>query len=196
MMMLSSSDLLRQMSPISLPDPHTIVRVSKQPVFDASGREVPFGNIFNERETIVVFIRHFFCGSCQAYVSQLASVHSEALERANKQLVIVGCGEFQAINAYAETTKFKGPIYTDPSRSLYRLLKLVDSNLKTTPAGQERKSYLYNLPFIRVLFGSLWSGPLKHPSLIGKQGNVSQLGAFLYLILISEILNIISLILI
>jgi len=163
------------MSPIALPDIDTIVRVSKQTVYDASGNEIKFGNLYNDQEAIVVFIRHFFCGNCQAYVTQLASVRPEALERANKTLIVIGCGDHKPIKAYCETTGYQGQIYTNPSRSLYRLLKLTEK-LQRTPTGKRKKDYLGGTSFFRNLISSIWSGPLKNPRLIGKQGNIAQLG--------------------
>lgn len=40
-----------------------------------------------------------------------------------------------------ETTGFKGDVYANPSRSLYKALGLVE-NLQKTPAGQNKRSYL------------------------------------------------------
>ena len=68
------------------------------------------------------------------------------------------------------------------------------SNLQTTPKGEEKRSYLkrsflnntlWSIWVRRLLiarlvslraFSSLQRGPLKNPSHIGKQGNISQLG--------------------
>ena len=88
-------------------------------------------------------------------MSQLASVKQEALDNADLQLVIVGCGEWQPIKNYADNTGFKGPIYADPSRALYRHFGLGE-NLNTTPAGQEKKSYLAGMSMIGNVFSSIW----------------------------------------
>ena len=42
----------------------------------------------------------------------------------------------------SENAKFTGPIYADPSVKLYHALGMDVENLKTTPANQERPSYL------------------------------------------------------
>ena len=39
-------------------------------------------------------------------------------------------------------TDFRGPIYADPTRKLYRTLGMTIETFQVTPAGTERKSYL------------------------------------------------------
>ncbi|KAG5349925.1 hypothetical protein C0989_001252, partial [Termitomyces sp. Mn162] len=80
-----------------------------------------------------------------------------------------------ATGSQFNTTKFSGPIYADPSRSLYRALGMNIEKLEGTPPGQQRKSYLTTGP-LKNAMKSIWKGPLKHPNLLGKQGNISQLG--------------------
>ncbi|KAI0076830.1 hypothetical protein K474DRAFT_1662562 [Panus rudis PR-1116 ss-1] len=158
-----------------LPDAGAIEKASKIEVFDANGQAVEFGTLIDKRETIVVFIRHFFCGACQAYVSELSSVRPEALDKANKDLIIIGCGDYTLIKNYAETTQFRGIIYADPSRSLYRIFGLTES-LERTPAGKQKRGYLAGQSFLGNVLSSIWKGPLMHPHHIGKQGKLSQLG--------------------
>jgi len=159
----------------SVLDSQTIARATKLPVYDAIGNAVEFGSLFSEQKTVVVFIRHFFCGSCQQYVLQLASVPKGTLEGAGTRLVVIGCGDWHLIKNYCETTGFEGEMYADPSRALYKCLGLTES-LDRTPAGQEKRSYLTGRSFMGNLVKSIWDGPLKNPQHIGKQGNISQLG--------------------
>ncbi|KAI6120990.1 AhpC/TSA antioxidant enzyme-domain-containing protein [Pisolithus croceorrhizus] len=143
-------------------------------IFDSRGQPVEFGSLLKE-PVIVVFIRHFFCGSCQQYVAQLSSVRAEALSKAKRQLIIVGCGSYEAIAAYKEITSCPFAIYADPKRELYRALGMTYETLALTPANEKRRSYLQRGLLGNVL-RSIWTGPLKNLSLIGKQGNISQLG--------------------
>jgi len=46
----------------ALPDETTTKEASDLEVFDINGDKVKFGSIFASEKTIVVFIRHFFCG--------------------------------------------------------------------------------------------------------------------------------------
>ncbi|KAF8901382.1 AhpC/TSA antioxidant enzyme-domain-containing protein [Gymnopilus junonius] len=156
----------------AIPDEKTIQRASELNVLDVNGENVEFGSLFKDEKTVVVFIRHFFCGQ---YVEALAAVPHKLLSRGATSIVVIGCGDYQPIANYAASTNFFGPIYTDPTRQLYKVLGMDVENLEKTPASQEKKSYL-TLSTARNLAMSLWRGPIKHPSLIGKNGDISQLG--------------------
>jgi len=159
----------------AIPDASEIAKAADLDILNAKGDEVKFGSIFQEKKVIVVFIRHFFCGTCQQYVKQLALVSKESLEAANTEIVIVGCGDYQPISEYAEITGFTGQIYANPTRKLYHALGMNIENLETTPAGQQKRSYV-TMGYLSNALQSIWKGPLKNPSLIGKQGKISQLG--------------------
>ncbi|KAF8954544.1 AhpC/TSA antioxidant enzyme-domain-containing protein [Flammula alnicola] len=161
----------------TVPYEKTIAEAAELEVFDIKGEKVKFGSLFKDEKTVIVFIRHFFCGvrSCQAFVEQLATVPKEALEQAGTRIVLIGCGEYNVIESYTETTKFTGTIYADPTRKLYHALGMDIETLDRTPAGEQKRSYL-TLSFFSNVVQSIWRGPLKNPSLIGKQGKISQLG--------------------
>ncbi|KAI6154227.1 AhpC/TSA antioxidant enzyme-domain-containing protein [Pisolithus tinctorius] len=158
----------------SVPDEASLRSAAGTTIFDAKGQPVEFGSLLKE-PVIVVFIRHFFCGSCQQYVMQLSSVRPEALSKANRKVIIVGCGSYEVIAAYKETTSCPFSIYADPKRELYHALGMTIETLALTPANEKRRSYLQK-GFLGNILSSIWSGPLKNPSLIGKQGKISQLG--------------------
>jgi len=142
---------------MSLPDASTIEQASKLNVLNSDGKQVLFGSLIQNTnaDTIVVFIRHFFCGRCQAYVMQLATVKHEALEKANKKLIVIGCGDYQPIKTYSEHTEFRGPIYADPSRSLFKLFGLTESFGKT-PKNEQKKTYSIGSDFSNA-FISIWA---------------------------------------
>ncbi|KAG7443868.1 uncharacterized protein BT62DRAFT_971657 [Guyanagaster necrorhizus] len=147
-------------------------------IFDSTGSAVKFGSLLPSDvagKVVVVFIRHFFCGSCKQYVEQLASVPKESLDKSNVRIIIIGCGHSDAISVYKESTKFPGQIYADPSRKLYHALGMNIETLAATPAWKEKRSYLKLGTFSNVV-SSIFKGPLQTPGLIGKQGNISQLG--------------------
>lgn len=159
----------------AIPDAKTLSDASSLEVLDSSGNRVPFGSLFESEKIVLVFIRHFFCGSCQDYVTQLSTVRKEALEEARMKIVVIGCGDWQPIESYTELTEFKGPIYADPSRKLYTTLGMTLESLASAPAGEPKKSYISG-GALALTFRSIWKGPVKNPALIGKQGNISQLG--------------------
>ncbi|KZT73400.1 hypothetical protein DAEQUDRAFT_703823 [Daedalea quercina L-15889] len=156
-----------------VPSTQDVAEATKLIVYDSQGNSIEFGNLIRHQKTVVVFIRHFFCGSCQQYVMQLALVPPESLQQAGARLVVIGCGEWQPIQNYCETTGFKGEMYADPSRALYKIFGLAE-NLDGTPTGEERRSYLTKGVLSNAV-QSTWKA-LKVPRLIGKQGKISQLG--------------------
>lgn len=106
----------------------------------------------------------------------MAGVKDEALKEAGTKIILIGCGEYEPIQFYAgmlctfassqtanrpnyayttETTGFKGPIYADPTRALFRHFDLT-STLQNTPAGEAKKSYMADKSFLGAVFGSIW----------------------------------------
>ncbi|PBK87150.1 hypothetical protein ARMGADRAFT_939327 [Armillaria gallica] len=166
-----------------IPQQSALAEASQLEVFDSTGSTVKFGTLLPSdpsEKVVVVFIRHFFCGVLslhfvQQYVEQLASVPHDSLEKSKTRIIIIGCGHSDAISVYKESTKFPGHIYADPTRKLYHSLGMDIENLAVTPAGKERRSYL-KLGIFSNAVSSIFKGPLKSPSLIGRQGNISQLG--------------------
>jgi len=149
-------------------------------VFDENGDRIPFGNIYKDKRTVVIFIRHFFCGSCKAYIEAIAKIRKDAFENANTDIALIGCGDYTLLKEYIESTGFNGRGYADPSRKTYKLLGMI-STLKTTPKGEQKKEYVPN-SFLMNTLRSTWAF-LKTPSvsLAGKGGNVFQLGGELIL---------------
>lgn len=116
-------------------------------VTKSDGTKVPFKSLYwaqpnRKRKTLIIFIRHFFCGvctitsahylrsqsdevqNCQEYVRSLkAQVSPESLA-ADVSIVIVGCGSHTLIDSYICETECPYPIYTDPSKRLYDALGL------------------------------------------------------------------------
>ncbi|KAF8880384.1 AhpC/TSA antioxidant enzyme-domain-containing protein [Mucidula mucida] len=160
----------------TFPDQAALSSGMELQVFDAKGQLVSFDSILPASgKTVVVFIRHFFCGICKAYVEDLARLPSDVLTQSGVQIVVIGCGQWQPIASYAQDTKFTGKIYADPSRKLYRSLGMTVENLSGTPSGETKRSYIKTSTLTNAL-QSIYKGPLSHPSLMGKQGNISQLG--------------------
>lgn len=54
-----------------------------------------------------------------------------------------------------ETTGFQGSIYADPSRKLYNVLGMDIENLKVTPAGEQKRSYIKTSGLVNAIT-SIW----------------------------------------
>ena len=92
-----------------------------------------------------------------------------------------------------ERTGFKGAIYADPTRSVYHALGMDIERLALTPADEKKRGYVRS-NIVSLTLSSIWvplhsfsfschcthrawqNGPVTNPGLIGKQGNISQLG--------------------
>ncbi|KAJ3739655.1 AhpC/TSA antioxidant enzyme-domain-containing protein [Lentinula detonsa] len=159
----------------SIPDGDTLSKVSDLEVYDTTGRKIRLGSFFATQRVIAVFIRHFFCG---LYVSQLTSEYaklSKAFEEAHIDIIVIGCGDWQPIENYSDITGFPSrKIFADPSLSVFHGLGMNSQTLARTPTGEKKASYITK----GIIEGSLWSiwKALKNPLLIGKQGNIAQLG--------------------
>ncbi|KAF9061191.1 AhpC/TSA antioxidant enzyme-domain-containing protein [Rhodocollybia butyracea] len=168
----------------NIPDNDTLSKASDLEVLDFEGKKVSFGSLFTERKMILVFIRHFFCGTpirwqnCQQYVSKLNSEYeklSNALEESNTGMALIGCGDWDLIEKYSEMTGFPSSrIYANPSLGVFHALGMNLQTLARTPAGQKKASYLTE-GIVKVTLSSAWE-TLKNIRLFGKQGNIAQLG--------------------
>ncbi|KIO22597.1 hypothetical protein M407DRAFT_116751 [Tulasnella calospora MUT 4182] len=103
-------------------------------VIDSRGNQIPFGRIYEYQRTVVVFIRHFFCGMCASYVQALAKVPTDALDAAGTKIVLIGCGAWDMI-----------PTYQGQSQS-YQLVLLRARAPPSTTARRADPSQLFFFP--------------------------------------------------
>jgi len=88
-----------------------------------NGLRVQFGELFKDRKTVVIFIRHFWCPADQDYMYSIArGVDPDALKRANIDLVVVGLGSPAMIRSYKQIFRMPFAIYTDPTLRLHAAL--------------------------------------------------------------------------
>ncbi|ORY32261.1 hypothetical protein BCR39DRAFT_523642 [Naematelia encephala] len=145
-------------------------------ILDKDGVATTLRKVCDNKRTVVVFIRHFWCGNCVAYVSQLGqSIPPLNLPR-NTQLIIIGCGSSPPIKAYIETTCSPYPIYANPDLTLYKSFGFKSTLSTGKPKNKDggeggekaageagEKSYLSGMggSWSR-LFKSLKDGPGRH----------------------------------
>lgn len=134
-----------------------LIAAFKHPLYDGRGRKLHFSDVFAsqppsidklsrsssssssasqtindipqlaQRRVLVIFIRHFFCGNCQEYLSRLAThpfLSADRLAAQNLSLVIIGCGTSSHIDSYRTLLDLprSWQLYSDPTSGLYRLL--------------------------------------------------------------------------
>jgi len=94
------------------------------------------GDIYQNKKTILVLIRHFLCYICKEYVDDLADIPESNFQDSNVQLVVIGCSPVKFIKPFRQATGYNYAIYVDPDRELYKALKckvgLGSTNIKNS----------------------------------------------------------------
>jgi hypothetical protein len=128
------------------PDRATLATVYDIPLCAPDGTSIPFGSIYDpayalHQRQLVLFVRHFYCGACQAYLKAL----SESITKEDyfaipvpTSIVVIGCGKPDLIRQYKKFTGCPFPIYADPSRELFKKLGMI----VTLNIGRERPDYM------------------------------------------------------
>ncbi|GKT80484.1 hypothetical protein ColTof4_12907 [Colletotrichum tofieldiae] len=114
------------------PSSQALAEAAELQVLSRDGKPCTFKDLYKGPEAIsrvvVVFIRHFFCGACQAYTHSLSSALTPEIASSHRiptSIVFVGCGDPTLIDEYIEITKCRYPIYTDPTGKLFDTLGMV-----------------------------------------------------------------------
>ncbi|KAJ7217785.1 AhpC/TSA antioxidant enzyme-domain-containing protein, partial [Mycena pura] len=119
-----------------LPTLTELEEAAKLPVISESGVRVPFGNLWQDKKTIVCFIRHFWCPLCQDYMFSISqNVSAQVLDSAGVQLVIVSNGSYEMIKAYRRIFRSPFALYTDPTHNVYNALGMTLQTLEKGPKG-------------------------------------------------------------
>lgn len=88
----------------ALPSRGDLELAAKLEVIAEDGSRIPFGLLFREQKTVVVFIRHFWCPLCQDYMYSLTSTASQEMLRQNGlNLIVIGNGSHSMIKSYRST---------------------------------------------------------------------------------------------
>lgn len=123
----------------ALPTPKQLTDAASCIVIAENGVRVPFGDLFKEQKTIVIFIRHFWCPLCQDYMFSLSSTADpKLLKQADVNLVVVGNGSFNMIKSYRQIFRTPFVVYTDPSMRLHSALGMM-SLQKTAPKSPTKR---------------------------------------------------------
>ncbi|CAN9464378.1 hypothetical protein CC77DRAFT_1077345 [Alternaria alternata] len=168
-MVPSTADTPNVDSPRKLPTAEELSEALKIDVYDRKGKTKALGDLVKGQRTVLVFIRHFWCLNCQAYVRCISESIPPSNLPANTQILVVGCGSHQPIDTYATNSSSKYPIYTDPTLRLHKLFKF-KSNLAEGKAGDEQRDYMRNAgSTMSRIFGGIKGalGNLQHVNSVG-----------------------------
>ncbi|KAF1943909.1 hypothetical protein EJ02DRAFT_510656 [Clathrospora elynae] len=167
---LESADLTAR-TPLT---PDELSQAREIEVFDREGRTKTLGELIKGKRSVLVFIRHFWCLNCQAYLRLMSesippsslppntqsssSSHlpppSEPSSNHTPSVLVIGCGSYQPIDTYATASSCLYPIFTDPTLRLHSILGF-KSNLAEGQAGDETRDYMRDAggPLTRI-----WGG--------------------------------------
>ncbi|EGY19827.1 hypothetical protein VD0002_g5659 [Verticillium dahliae] len=129
-----------------IPSTELIRRVENYVLLDRHGKTHTFKSLHSGRNVarrmLFIFVRHFFCGNCQEFLRAVSeSITTESLLRlpVSTFITVIGCGDPGLIQMYAETTNCPFPIYTDPTRSLYKKFEMTRTwDLGSKPAYMKK----------------------------------------------------------
>lgn len=169
------------------PDRATLAAVQDIPIYDAEGKAIPFGSLHNpatatHQRQLVIFIRHFYCGACQAYLQALT--HSITMRDyfsipVPTSIIVIGCGKPDLIPHYKTFTNCPFPMYAEPTRELFKRLGMSPS----LNIGTQRPEYMSDISTASWAMGQFKTvnDSLKDPDGIRKRdiirgGNPFQIG--------------------
>lgn len=123
--------------------------------------------------TLVIFIRHFFCGYCQEYLRRLSissALSTSRLEENKLKVVIIGCGAPSLIDSYRAVTSIPDTwqVYSEPTTKLYKVLGMH----RSLSIGHHNPDYVQR-SFSSNMLRSMIQGLRRIP-----QGDVGSAGAF------------------
>lgn len=131
------------------PDRATLAAAYNIPIYAADGTAMPFGQIYHpatatHTRQLVIFIRHFYCGACQAYLKALSdniTMQEYFSIPTPTSIIVIGCGHPELIPFYKLKTGCPFPIYAEPSRALFKRLGMVLS----VNIGMKRPEYMKDI---------------------------------------------------
>lgn len=131
------------------PDKKTLEEAGDISIYDSEGTPKPFKSFFQGdmaigQRQLVLFVRHFYCGACQAYLQALTkSIDPQTYFTMPipTNIIIIGCGAPSMIASYKQYTGCPFPIFADPTRALYRALGMSIS----FDIGSKRPEYMRDI---------------------------------------------------
>ncbi|GAA6223140.1 thioredoxin-like protein AAED1 [Lates japonicus] len=91
-------------------------------IYDRHGVSFPFKKLYQDRKSVIIFVRNFLCYSCKEYVDDLSKIPTEALEDADIRLIVIGQSAHHHIEPFCSLTGYPYEMYVDPERYIYQKL--------------------------------------------------------------------------
>ena len=141
------------------PDRATLAAAYNIPIYAADGSPMPFGQLYHpatahHTRQLIIFIRHFYCGACQAYLKAISdniTMQEYFSIPTPTSIVVIGCGHPELIPFYKLKTGCPFPIYAEPTRALFKRLGMVLS----VNIGMKRPEYMKDISPVAWAAGQL-----------------------------------------
>ena len=170
-------------STTEVPSAEILKQAGDLEIFDENGTKIKFSSLYADKQTLVVFIRHFLCGNCMVihffstfhsnmkeYVKVLSNdIDPSELSAKGVNIAIIGCGDYEMIKNYVKEVESKYPIYAEPSQKLYNVLGMN----KTLAAG--KKPQYMSFGILGGIMKGISNG-LKAGFSARKGGDITQVG--------------------
>ncbi|KAK5107033.1 hypothetical protein LTR62_001922 [Meristemomyces frigidus] len=155
-----------------LPGAQTQEEIASLPLTTEDGTKVPFNSLYTSSSSsentstsskhLIIFIRHFFCGSCEEYVRNLTRHTSTFSSSIN--LTIIASGLPNQIPGYRQRTGTTFPIFCDPERKIYAALGMTNNY----GSGEKKPGYIQQ--------GSAWLALKSSWTLLTSKGGLGMEG--------------------
>ncbi|XP_053182118.1 peroxiredoxin-like 2C [Scomber japonicus] len=91
-------------------------------IYDRHGVSFPFKKLYQDRKSVIIFLRNFLCYSCTEYVEDLSKIPKETLQDSGINLVVIGQSTHHHIEPFCSLTRYPHEIFVDPERCIYQKL--------------------------------------------------------------------------
>uniref|UniRef100_A0A8D0E1M6 Peroxiredoxin like 2C n=1 Tax=Salvator merianae TaxID=96440 RepID=A0A8D0E1M6_SALMN len=145
-------------------------------VVDAAGKSLPFGSLYREQKTIVVFVRHFLCYTSKEYVEDLGKIPKKFLQDANVRLVVIGQSLPHHIKPFCDLTGYSHEMYVDPEREIYKILGMKSGEASITSAQSPHVKSSLLLGSIKSMWRAMTSPAFDFQGDPAQQGGTLILG--------------------
>ncbi|XP_064153058.1 peroxiredoxin-like 2C isoform X2 [Anguilla rostrata] len=82
-------------------------------VYDRYGNGIPFGRLYQDKTSIIVFVKNFLCYTCKEYVEDLAKIPKKSLLSADVRLVLIGQSSHCHIEIYTTLGMRRGEAFAE-----------------------------------------------------------------------------------
>ncbi|KAJ8285387.1 hypothetical protein GJAV_G00026240 [Gymnothorax javanicus] len=131
--------------------------------------------LYEDKKSIIVFVKNFLCYTCKEYVEDLAKVPEKSLLSAGVRLVVIGQSSHCHIEPFCTLTRFPHEMYVDPERKIYNRLGMRRGETYSEtaePCPHVKSSALWGT------FSSLWRA-MKSPAFDFQGDPLQQGGAMI-----------------